>query len=26
VNIVEHQGVHLWRPALDIPAQQGIDR
>ena len=23
VDIVEHQGVHLWRPALDIPAQQG---
>jgi iron complex transport system ATP-binding protein len=20
VNIVEHQGVYLWRPALDIPA------
>jgi iron complex transport system ATP-binding protein len=26
VDIVEHQGVHLWRPALDVPAQQGIDR
>jgi iron complex transport system ATP-binding protein len=26
VNIVEHQGVHLWRPALDIPVQRGIDR
>ncbi len=26
VNIVEHQGVHLWRPALDVPAQRGIDR
>jgi len=30
VNIVEHQGVHLWRPALEdpghaaIPAQPGI--
>jgi cobalamin transport system ATP-binding protein len=26
VNIVEHQGVHLWRPALDVSPQQGIDR
>lgn len=26
VNIVEHEGVHLWRPALDIPMRQGIGR
>jgi iron complex transport system ATP-binding protein len=26
VNIVEHQGVHLWRPALEVPSQQGIER
>ena len=25
VNIVEHQGVHLWRPALEAPAQRGIE-
>jgi iron complex transport system ATP-binding protein len=25
VNIVEHQGAHLWRPALDPPAHQGIE-
>ncbi len=26
VNIVEHEGVHLWRPALDVPTRQGIGR
>jgi iron complex transport system ATP-binding protein len=26
VNIVEHEGVHLWRPALEAPAHRGIEQ